>query len=90
MSENMEKKEKRKKYKEKYNKYILCPVCGTIFNLSRAKIHMYSVGCLNIQNIKDKGENIDNNDKLFLKINEQKKKIKYESDISGEDTSNIS
>lgn len=87
MSENMEKREKIKKYKEKYNKYVLCPICGTIFNLLRSKEHMYSKGCLNIQNIKDKGDNIDNNDKLFLKINEQKKKIKYESDICGNDSS---
>lgn len=66
----------KKDYKKKYNKFILCPICNNIFNLLRSKQHINSKKCLYIQTIKDKGDNITHNEKLFLKINEQKTKIK--------------
>jgi len=81
----------KKNYKKKYDKYILCPICNNIFNLLRSNQHINSKKCSYIQTIKDKGDNITHNEKLFLKINEQKTKIKNDdSNISGNDTSNPS
>lgn len=66
----------KKDYKKKYDKFILCPVCNNIFNLLRSQQHINSKKCSYIQTIKDKGNNITIKENLFLKINEQKTKIK--------------
>lgn len=80
----------KKDYKIKYNQYIKCPICEGLFNLLRSNEHINTKRCLYIQSLKDKGDNITIKDKLFLKINEQKQKIKNDLYISRDDTDDIS
>jgi hypothetical protein len=56
----------------KYNQYIICPICETVFNLIRSKVHINSKRCVYIQNIKNKGEFITLKEKLELKIHLEK------------------
>ena len=66
---------------EKYNQYLKCPNCGTVFNLIRSKRHLNSKKCVYVQSIKEKTE-LSLKDKLFLQILEQKNKIKYDNNDS--------
>lgn len=66
---------------DKYNQYLKCPICGTVFNLIRSKRHLNSKKCVYVQSIKEKPE-ISLKDKLFLQILEQKNKIKYDNNGS--------
>ena len=50
---------------EKYNQYLKCPICGTVFNLIRSKRHLNSKKCVYVQSIKEKTE-LSLKDKLFL------------------------
>ena len=65
----------------KYNQYITCPICGSIFNLIRYKLHMNSKKCSYVQSLKEKLE-LNLKEKLFLEILKIKNQIKYDSNIS--------
>ena len=68
----------------KYNQYITCPICGTVFNLIRSTKHMNSKKCSYVQLLKGKTD-LTLKEKLYLQILEIKNTLKYMSaDNSGE------
>lgn len=63
----------------KYNQYITCPICGTVFNLIRSTTHMNSKKCSYVQSLKSKNNDLTLKEKLYLQILEIKNTLKYMS-----------